>query len=334
MLLEHGWDVDKAYEALRRKGLAAAAKKASRHAAEGLVGASFAAAAASTTAAATNRCGGAGSVVMVELNSETDFVARNALFQDLMRDVLTAAHSLGRAAAVGPDHSIDLQQLLSVRTASGSTVSEAVTQVAAQVRENVRLRRAYRLDSGDGLVYQYVHQSSVPGLGKLAAAVVLRSADGSSLVDLSSTSDSSSSSSSAASLVQAAGEGLAMQVAGMRPAYLTRGSVPAEVLAQEQELLLQQMQQDEAFRGKPPQVLSKVVQGRLSKKLSEMCLAEQTYVLDDSITVEKMMARLRKDVGRPQLQVSAFLRVQCGEGLGTKSGDNFATEVARIVSET
>ncbi|GLI66072.1 hypothetical protein VaNZ11_009791 [Volvox africanus] len=332
MLLEHGWDVEKAYEALRRKGLAAAAKKASRHAAEGLVGASL-------TPGGT-RSGGTGSVVVVELNSETDFVARNSLFHDLVREVMTAAHSLGQAAAVGPDHSMNLEQLLAARTSSGATVSEAVTQVAAQVRENVRLRRAFKVDGGDGLVFPYVHQAASPGLGKLASVVVVRSEDGgplrmqdSSVSSSGQSSSSSSGSSETGALLQAAGEGLAMQVAGMRPAYLTRGSVPPEVLAKERELLMQQLQQDEAFRGKPAQVVAKVVEGRLTKLLGEMCLAEQQYVLDNNITVQQMLTRLRKDVGRP-LQVSSFLRVQCGEGLGLKGGDDFATEVARIVNET
>ncbi|GIL78793.1 hypothetical protein Vretimale_250 [Volvox reticuliferus] len=342
MLLEHGWDVEKAFEALRKKGLAAAAKKASRHAAEGLVGASFAAACASTASTGGTRSGGAGSVVVVELNSETDFVARNSLFQDLVREVMAAAHSLGQAAALGPDHSMNLEQLLAARTSSGATVSEAVTQVAAQVRENVRLRRAFRVDGGDGLVFPYVHQAATPGLGKLASVVVVRSEDGSPLrmqdssissSAQSSCSGSSSSSSETNALLQAAGEGLAMQVAGMRPAYLTRGSVPPEVLVKERELLMQQLQQDEAFRGKPAQVVSKVVEGRLTKLLGEMCLAEQQYVLDNNITVQQMMTRLRKDVGRP-LQVSSFLRVQCGEGLGLRGGGDFASEVARIVNET
>lgn len=109
MLVEHGWDVDKAYEALRNKGLAAAAKKASRHAAEGLVGASFAS--SEPIAAGASLRGGTGSVVVVELNSETDFVARNSLFQDLLRDVMGAAHILGAAAAVGPDHQLNLDQV-------------------------------------------------------------------------------------------------------------------------------------------------------------------------------------------------------------------------------
>ncbi|GIL45283.1 hypothetical protein Vafri_2443 [Volvox africanus] len=339
MLLEHGWDVEKAYEALRKKGLAAAAKKASRHAAEGLVGASFAAATSAATPGGTHS-GATGSVVVVELNSETDFVARNSLFQDLVREVMTAAHSLGQAAAVGPDYSMNLEQLLAARTSSGATVSEAVTQVAAQVRENVRLRRAFRVDGGDGLVFPYVHQATTPGLGKLASVVVVRSEDGGPLgmqdSSVSSSGESSSSSrgsSETGALLQAAGEGLAMQVAGMRPAYLTRGSVPPEVLAKERELLMQQLQQDEAFQGKPAQVVAKVVEGRLTKLLGEMCLAEQQYVLGNNITVQQMLTRLRKDVGRP-LQVSSFLRVQCGEGLGLKGGDDFATEVARIIKET
>nr|A8IGK2.1 RecName: Full=Elongation factor Ts, mitochondrial; Short=EF-Ts; Short=EF-TsMt [Chlamydomonas reinhardtii] len=258
MLVEHGWDMDKAYEALRKKGLAAAAKKASRHAAEGLVGASFAASAASSGGSSSSEAstsgGGRGSVVVVELNSETDFVARNELFQKLLREVMGAAHALGPAAA-----------LMSARTASGPSVSEAVTALAVQVRENVRLRRAFRVDSGaGGLVFPYVHQAAAPGLGKLASVVVL---------------------------------------------------------APEPD--------DKA----QPLVLDKVVEGRLGKLLSDWCLEAQRYVLEDELTVDKLMARLKKEVGQP-VRVASFLRVQCGEGLGAKAGGgDFAAEVARIVSE-
>ncbi|KAG2501312.1 hypothetical protein HYH03_001107 [Edaphochlamys debaryana] len=354
MLVANDWDMDKAYEALRKKGLAAAAKKASRHAAEGLVGASFAAAGA----AAASSSGGCGSVVLVELNSETDFVARNDLFQGVLREVMAAAHGLGRAAAVGPDHALDVEQLLSARTPSGTTVSEAVTGLAAQVRENVRLRRAFRVDSGDGLVYSYVHQAAAPslppyglvysyvhqaaapslppyglvysyvhqaaapGLGKLASVVVLGPDGGQPLEPLAATPSLAS-----------AGEGLAMHVAGLRPAFLTRGSVPPEVLAHERAVLTEQLANDASCKGKPPQVVAKIIEGRLSKALAEQCLAEQRYVLDDSVTVDGLVARLRKELGRP-LGVSGFLRVQCGEGLGPKAGGGFAAEVAKIVSET
>ncbi|KAG2448751.1 hypothetical protein HYH02_006105 [Chlamydomonas schloesseri] len=332
MLVEHGWDMDKAYEALRKKGLAAAAKKASRHAAEGLVGASFAASGASSSssdAGTSSGAGGRGSVVVVELNSETDFVARNELFQKLLREVMGAAHALGPAAAVGPDHSMDLDQLMSARTPSGTSVSEAVTALAAQVRENVRLRRAFRVDSGaGGLVFPYVHQAAAPGLGKLASVVVLAPEQ---------QGDKAGQPLDAAGRggpqLLAAGGGLAMQVAGMRPLYLNRAAVPAAALERERELLRQQLAADADFAGKPAKVLDKVVEGRLSKLLADWCLEAQRYVLEDELTVDKMLARLKKDVGQP-VRVNTFLRVQCGEGLGAKAGGgDFAAEVARIVSE-
>ncbi|GFR42488.1 hypothetical protein Agub_g3283 [Astrephomene gubernaculifera] len=324
MLVEHDWDMEKAYEALRKKGLAAAAKKASRHAAEGLVGASFAA-----SGAASSSTGGSGSVVVVELNSETDFVARNSMFQDLLRDVMGAAHSLGPAAAVGPDYQMNLEQLLSARTSSGASVSEAVTNLAAQVRENIRLRRAYRVDSGaDGLVFPYVHQAAAPGLGKLASVVVLQpgAAGGAQL------GQALESSSASSQQLQSLGEGLAMHVAGMRPLYLNRAGVPADVMARERDLLGQQLQQDETFKGKPEKVINKVVEGRLGKVLGDWCLSEQRYVLDDSVSVEQLLARLRKEAGL-SVRVGNFLRVQCGEGLGAKEGGDFAAEVARIVND-
>ncbi|KXZ51716.1 hypothetical protein GPECTOR_11g164 [Gonium pectorale] len=312
MLVEHGWDADRAYDALRKKGLAAAAKKASRHAAEGLVGASFAArGAAPGASSSSNSGGGQGSIVLVELNSETDFVARNDLFQGLLREVMAAAHSLGPAAAVGPDHQLDLEQVLRARTPAGVPVSDAVTAVAAKVRENVRLRRAFRVDSGDGLVYSYVHQAASPGLGKLASVVVLQSQDGASLAQ-DEAPGASTSGSGSPSVLQAAGEGLAMHVAGMRPSYLRRADVPADALDKERSVLTQQLQQDPALKSKPPKVLTQVVSGRLDKVLADW---------------------LRKDVGRP-LHVASFLRVQCGEGLGPKEGGDFAAEVARIVSDT
>ncbi|KAG2432975.1 hypothetical protein HXX76_008703 [Chlamydomonas incerta] len=328
MLVEHGWDMDKAYDALRKKGLAAAAKKASRHAAEGLVGASFAASAASNGSGdASTSGGGRGSVVVVELNSETDFVARNELFQKLLREVMGAAHGLGPAAAVGPDHAMDMDQLMSARTPSGTSVSEAVTALAAQVRENVRLRRAFRVDSGaGGLVFPYVHQAAAPGLGKLASVVVLapEQADKAQPLDTAGRGGPQ---------LLAAGGGLAMHVAGMRPLYLNKAAVPPAAMERERELLRQQLAADADFAGKPTKVLDKVVEGRLGKLLADWCLEAQRYVLEDDLTVDKLVARLRKEVGQP-VRVASFLRVQCGEGLGAKAGGgDFAAEVARIVSE-
>ncbi|PNG99934.1 Elongation factor Ts, partial [Tetrabaena socialis] len=126
-----------------------------------------------------------------------------------------------------------------------------------------------------------------PGLGKLASVVVLRAGGGAPLAQ----GPPSSSGGGGGDALAAAGEGLAMHVAGMRPAYLQRSAVPPEALERERALLAAQMQQDAAFKGKPQQVLAKVVEGRLSKALSDWCLAEQRYVLDDSLSVQQMMAR-------------------------------------------
>lgn len=321
MLVAHDWDLEKAHEALRKKGLAAAAKKASRHAAEGLVGCSMS----------------GGAAVVVELNSETDFVARNDMFQQLLRNVLGAAHGVGAAAGQGAaqagggpaagssdgeQHEMDMEKLLHAPTSSGTSVSDAVTAVAATVRENVRLRRAYRVAPGPGeLVGTYVHQEAAPGLGKLAAVVVLAAEGGQLPADK-------------LPALQEAGDQLAMHVAGMRPAYLARGAVPEHVLERERHVLTEQLTADPGLAGKPAAVLGKVVEGRLGKVLGEWCLLEQRFVLEDSVTVEQMLKRLSKDVGG-RVRVSRFLRVQCGEGLeGGKGTSDFAAEVARIVSDT
>ncbi|CAI6012829.1 unnamed protein product [Closterium sp. NIES-65] len=287
-LVAAGWDLDAAFTELRRRGLAAAQKKRARVAAEGLVG------------VAVRRGVGA---VAVEVNSETDFVARNDLFQLLPTSLkdggcigsgdecackgVVAQELTREQATVSFDHP---------KLTGSRQLAEAVAEVAALTGENVRLRRAFLLPEPrpSGSVATYLHSSPGAGLGRIASLVSL---------SLSQPSGSSSSSSSsregsraeagseagaveetgaAAAAAAAVGEGVAMHVVAMRPLYLRREDVPAEVVERESDVLRAQA----VAAGKPAAVVEKMVAGRLGKFYGEVVLMEQPYALDDKRTVQ------------------------------------------------
>lgn len=338
-LQSSGWDVSAAYDALRKKGLAAAAKKASRHASDGLVGLSLSP--------------GHSAAAAVEVNSETDFVGRSQLFGRLVAEAAAAALPLAEGGAAGPGpREVAAEELGSIPVPSPSTYSEdpaggsasagggaagagaaavplsdACAEVAAKVRENIRLRRGFLLSAPPGgVVGGYVHQPAGPGLGRIVSAVALGPPEGSELPQ--------EHREAAAQLAS----DLAMHVAGFRPLYKDAKSIPAAVMEAERKLLLEQA----AGSGKPAAVLEKMVQGRLGKWAQEVCLLDQKYILDDSATVQQVLQRQAAALlpnkggkGGPAaagaLRVAGFMRVQVGEGIEQQQAHkDFAAEVAEM----
>jgi elongation factor Ts len=277
-LAESAGSIDSAIEWLRKKGLAAAAKKASRVAAEGLV-----------AALAQN-----GSGVLVEVNSETDFVARNERFQTFVRTVAEVA--LGAAG--------DMARLKTSPYPSGtSTVDDELGKLIGTIGENIILRRCAGLAVSPGVVASYVHNSTAPGLGKIGVLVALKGAgDRSRLADL--------------------GRQLAMHVAAANPRSVGVGDLDSATLDAERRILAEQA----AASGKPQSVIDKMVEGRLRKFYEEVVLLEQTFVIDGERKVSKVLADATNEIGAP-VQITGFLRYQLGEGVERRETD-FAADVA------
>src|SRR6266851_282485 len=274
---ETAGDIEGAGDWLRKKGLAAAAKKAGRVAAEGLVG------------VATS--GNAGAVV--EVNSETDFVARNEAFQNFVRQVAELALAKG-----------DLESVKEAAfPGTGRNVGEELTHLVATIGENMSLRRVRRLEVGTGVVVSYVHNALVPGLGKIGVLVALEStADGAKLTAL--------------------GKQLAMHVAAANPQFLTIGDVDAASLDRERDILREQAKAS----GKPDAIIDKMVEGRLRKYYEEVVLLEQIFVVDGESRVAKVVEASAKDAGAP-IKIAGYARFALGEGIDKGSSD-FAAEVA------
>ncbi len=271
-------DIEAAVDWLRKKGLAAAAKKAGRVAAEGLVG------------VATR--GPAGAVV--EVNSETDFVARNELFQAFVRAVAGLA-----VAASG-----DVEALKAMPyPGTGRSVADELTELVGRIGENLVLRRTARLAVGQGLVASYMHNSLAPGLGKIGVLVALESEAG-------------------GEALAALGRQLAMHVAAANPQYLDIASVPGAALDRERAMLRDQA----AGSGKSEAIVERMVEGRLRKFYEESVLLEQVFVIDGESRVSKIVEAAGKAAGAP-IRVAGFCRFALGEGIDKPTTD-LAAEVA------
>ncbi len=271
-------DMEAAVDWLRKKGLAAAAKKSGRIAAEGLVG------------VATR--GQAGAVV--EVNSETDFVARNELFQALVRTIA--------GLAVSGDGNVETLKNTPY-PGTGRTVAEEVAELVGRIGENLVLRRVERLAVSKGVVASYMHNSLAPGLGKIGVLVALES-EGS------------------AEALAALGRQLAMHVAAANPQYLDIASVSASALDRERAILHEQAQ----VSGKSEDIVARMVEGRLRKYYEESVLLEQVYVIDGETRVSKVVEAAAKTAGAP-IKVTGFVRMQLGEGIDKPTTD-LAAEVA------
>ena len=277
-LKDSNGDFEAAVKLLREKGMAATAKKASRIAAEGLVDIMTI---GNTTA-------------MVEVNSETDFVAKNAIFQEFVKDILKTIIAKKPA---------NVEALLASEFVSGGTVADALADKTYTIGEKLSIRR---FSIVEGAVSTYIH-----GLG---ATGVIVSFD----TDLADKAE----------FVECA-KNVALQTAAMPVQYLDKASVPASVLAEEKAILIAQMQQDPKMANKPAQVLEKIVEGKVGKFYENNCLMHQAYVKDDSMTVGKYVAATAKEFGG-NIKVVAFVRYDKGEGIEKKEED-FAAEIEKMV---
>ncbi len=265
-LSETAGDPEAARDWLRKKGMAAATKKAGRVASEGLIGVSI------------DGTKGA----LVEINSETDFVARNETFQEFVRAVTgLALGAKGDLAALAATSYPD----------TGRPVSEELTQLIATIGENMTLRRTTALGVEEGVVAAYVHNQLVPGLGTIGVLVALESrGDPDALARL--------------------GKQLAMHVAAASPEAIDRTGVDSGALDRERNVLAEQARAS----GKPEEIIEKMVEGRLRKYYEEVCLLEQTYVIDSKSKVSKVLEQAGEDLGTP-VRIAGFERFQLGEGV-------------------
>ena len=279
-LVEADGDMENAITILREKGLATQAKKSGRIAAEGLV-----------AAVVENGVG-----AVVEVNSETDFVAQNEQFISFVSSVAKAAVKNNPA---------DLEALLaSPAVEFNGTVEESLQELFLKIRENMKVRRFKRME---GILVPYVH-----GGGKIGVMVKLESnvaADNEKLL--------------------ACGKDIALQIAAMNAPYLNRESVPAEVISEEKKVIMAQMSEDPKMASKPEQVRSKIADGKIGKYYTDNCLLEQSFVKDDSLSIQQYVDSVAKELGG-SIKVVDFVRYEKGEGLQKKE-ENFADEVASMV---
>jgi elongation factor Ts len=279
-------DMDKAVEFLREKGLAAAEKKAGRIAAEGIVDAYI------------SEDGKIASIV--EVNSETDFVAKNEKFREYVAAV---------AAQAAKTKTANVDEFLAEPWALDTSLSvqEELSSMIAVIGENMNIRRFEKIEAGNGFVTSYIH-----GGGRIGIIVE---------VETSVNND----------VTKEAARNIAMQIAAMSPKYVSEAEVPADYLTHEREILLAQIKNDPSNSKKPENILVKMLEGRLKKELKEICLVDQVYVKDGDLSVGQYLANVSKEAGTP-VSVKRFVRYETGEGLEKKSED-FAEEVAKQMGQ-
>jgi elongation factor Ts len=277
-LNETGGDMEAAIDWLRKKGISKAAKKAGRAAAEGLVGVAV----------------DANTGVLLEVNAETDFVARNEEFKTFVKDASQLALKEGG----------NLEKLLASPMGS-SSVQQTLTELVAKIGENMSVRRAAALSVNPGVVAAYVHNPASPELGKIGV-----------LVGLKSTADKDK--------LSALAKQLAMHVAAASPLALTQAHMSKDVVDREYAI-----QKDLAMQsGKPEAVVEKMMEGRMRKYYEETVLLQQTFVIDGETQIAKLIEKASKDLGAP-VEIEGFVRFQVGEGIEKAEAD-FADEVAQM----
>ena len=271
-------DLEAAIDWLRKKGMAAAAKKSGRVAVEGLIG-----------VAVESDVG-----ALVEVNAETDFVSRNDVFQAYVRTV----------TGLALEKDDDLSSLLAGEyPESGRNVEEELTHLIATIGENMSFRRAARLQVEEGVMASYIHNSVVPGMGRIGV-----------LVGLSSTGDKEK--------LSDLGKQVAMHVAAANPQSVSQDDLDPELVERERAILAEQARAS----GKPEEIIGKMVEGRLRKFFEEVALLDQTFVIDGENKVSQAIAEAAKDIGA-EVTITGFVRFALGEGVERKEED-FATEVA------
>jgi elongation factor Ts len=281
-LAETGGDMEAAVDWLRAKGLAKAAKKAGRVAAEGLIGVASA----------------DGKAVMVEVNSETDFVARNAEFQSLVSAIAEAALSTDGS----------LEAILAAKLKDGASVEDTLKSAIATIGENMTLRRAAMISVAPGAVASYVHSAVAPGLGKIGVIVGLESAGDKEKLS-------------------AIGRQVAMHVAAASPLAVREEEVDPAVVARERAVFSEQAKES----GKPEAIIAKMVEGRIRKFYEEVVLLSQNFVVDSEKTVGTAVKAAEGDVGAP-INVTEFVVFRLGEGV-EKVETDFAAEVAAAAGQ-
>jgi len=280
-LAETNGDMEAAVDWLRKKGISKADKKASRTAAEGLVGVD----------AVLNEA------VVVEVNSETDFVARNAAFQEIVRNVAKVALAFGGETEVVGNAKYP---------GSDKSVTDTIKDAVGTIGENLSFRRSKKLTVPHGAVATYVHNAVADGLGKMGVLVAVETTGN-------------------AEAARAFGRQVAMHVAATNPLALTDAEIDPAVVAREKDIFADQARQS----GKPENIIEKMVEGRLRKFYEEVVLLKQAFVLNPDLTVEKALKEAEKEIGAPA-KITGFLRFALGEGIEKETTD-FAAEVAAAV---
>lgn len=285
-LTEADGNMEKAVEILREKGLAASAKKAGRIASEGMV---------EIFLSEDNKVG-----AIVEVNSETDFVAKNQVFRDY---VAAVAKQASETTAADMDAFFEEKWTLDPQY----TVKEALSQQVAVIGENLNIRRFEKFEKAQaGKLVSYIH-----GGGRIGVMIELACEnEAEELVEL--------------------GKNIAMQIAALNPKFITEADVPAEFIAKETEILTIQAKNDPKNAKKPDNIIAKMIEGRLKKELKEFCLVEQPYVKDTDMTVKQYIDSVAKVVGAP-IEISRIVRFETGEGMEKKE-ENFAEEVAKAMN--
>ncbi|MBT1154852.1 elongation factor Ts [Aminobacter anthyllidis] len=279
-LTETGGDMEAAVDWLRKKGISKADKKASRTAAEGLVGVDA----------------GVREAVVVEVNSETDFVARNAAFQEIVANVAKVALAYGDTAAVAA----------AKYPGSDKTVADTIKDAVGTIGENMSFRRSVKLSVSEGVVATYVHNAVADNLGKLGVLVAIETAGNHDAA-------------------RAFARQVAMHVAATNPLALTPDEVDASAVEREKAIFADQARQS----GKPENIIEKMVEGRMRKFYEEVVLLKQAFVLNPDLTVEAALKDAEKQIGAPA-KISGYVRFALGEGIEKEESD-FAAEVAAAV---
>ncbi len=280
-LVECNGNMEEAVDHLRAKGLAKAAKKSGRVAAEGLV-------------AVSSYNDGKGACV-VEVNAETDFVARNEQFQSIVFKIADNAAKVD-----------DVEQLAS-SDIDGKSVNDNLTELIATIGENMSLRRMAKLEVPNGIVASYIHGALVPNAGKIGVLVALETEGN-------------------ADAIQGVGKQIAMHIAATNPEFLDTASVSEEAAEREKSVLREQA----LASGKPAEIVEKMIEGRMRKYYEEVCLTEQIFVIDGETKIKQVIENAAKEAGAP-VKLTGYVRFALGEGIEKEEND-FAAEVAAAVN--
>lgn len=287
-LKENNDDYEKAVEWLRKKGLSSAAKKSSRVTAEGVVG--------------IDNDGKKASIL--EVNSETDFVARNEKFQDLVKNLLKISLNLEEK---------DVYKFAEALKAAkcekcNEVVSDIVANAVATIGENLQIRRGKTITVDNGLIVSYVHTAIAPGLGKIGVLVALKS-------------DASQDK------LEELGKGIAMHIAATKPEFLTEADVPATKIDSEKEIARELAKKS----GKPDNIVEKMVEGRVKKYYEENVLLNQAYIMDSNKKISDLLKDFEKETGK-KVEIQEYVFFVLGEGIEKQTAD-FADEVASMVNK-